>query len=273
MTTEYRTKDSANENLVKRKKELARLTQLAMGNRSLSEYAHQTGLSIGFLSRLLNAKSPSLPSVRSLARLTSGNAAPENGITYHMMLEAAGYDLEPEKETAEQKILAEAQMIAEEEQKRESERRYGSIMLGASAMALILSKLFSLGFQLIPIKKFRKESFFEFRNEGEFGKKIVIIPGFRGNDGDAQQVMLDIVWQFSSCFRNQEDGTIYFILTDEKEVFQYLSDVLRITCGNIYILQADKDYKDFIGQTYIGYKNEGINTQILNLVKPDVIAN
>lgn len=272
MTTENRIEDSASEKLEQRKKELARLAQLAMGNRTLAEYADETGLSIGFLSRLLNAKSPSLPSVRSLARLTSESAAPENGVTYHMMLRAAGYDLEPEEERAEQKILSEARKITEEEQNKEAERCYGSIMLGASAMALIFSKLFSAGILLVPVKKFKKEGFFEFHNKGGMGEKIVIIPGFLGNDGNVQQGTLDIIMQISRSFQNQEDNTIYFILTDEEKVFQYLSCALQIAWGNIYILQADKDYKDFIRQKYIGNKTKGVNIQELNLVTADGIT-
>lgn len=70
---------------------LAELSKLAIGSRTLREFANQSGLSEGFLSRLTTGKLTSAPTRRSLAKLTADMSKPQNGITLDDMMAAAGY--------------------------------------------------------------------------------------------------------------------------------------------------------------------------------------
>lgn len=74
------------------KEKLAELAKLAIGGRTLREYANRSGLSEGFLSRLTTGKLESAPTRRSLTKLTADTSKPQNGITLGMMMSAAGYE-------------------------------------------------------------------------------------------------------------------------------------------------------------------------------------
>lgn len=72
--------------------ELARLTKKAMGERSLSQYSKDTGVSISHISRLINQKLNAIPSREIIEKLTkSENADPREGVTYEDLMIAAGY--------------------------------------------------------------------------------------------------------------------------------------------------------------------------------------
>lgn len=72
--------------------ELAKLARLCLGSASTIEFSQRTGLSRSFLSAVLNANLRGRPSRRSLKKMTSPNAQPQNGITEAQLLRAAGYD-------------------------------------------------------------------------------------------------------------------------------------------------------------------------------------
>ena len=72
--------------------DLARLVDQAIGSRSKTDFAEEAGLSISFVSRLVNRTLPGIPSTRSLMKISS--AHPQNGITQQMLFEAAGYSTE-----------------------------------------------------------------------------------------------------------------------------------------------------------------------------------
>lgn len=84
--------------------ELARLSRLCIGSSSIREFSERTGLSRAFLSAIRNNKLRGVPTRRSLCRMTSQEAKPENGITSRQLLRAAGYsdDTDAEDISAEQ---------------------------------------------------------------------------------------------------------------------------------------------------------------------------
>lgn len=95
------TKNDSVTELAYDKARLAELAKLAIGGRTLREFAIQSGLSEGFLSRLTTSKLESAPTRRSLTKLTADTSRPQNGITLGMMMAAAGYaytEPEPQKE-------------------------------------------------------------------------------------------------------------------------------------------------------------------------------
>ena len=83
--------DSATEQTYDKGK-LAELSRLAIGGRTLREFANVSGLSEGFLSRLTTGKLQSAPTRRSLSKLTADSSWPQNGITFGDLMAAAGYE-------------------------------------------------------------------------------------------------------------------------------------------------------------------------------------
>lgn len=71
--------------------ELARLARLCLGSTSTILFSKRTGLSRSFLSAVLNANLRSIPSRKSLEKMASPEAQPQNGITAAQLLKAAGY--------------------------------------------------------------------------------------------------------------------------------------------------------------------------------------
>ena len=71
--------------------ELARLSRLLIGSRSIRDFAKISDLSVGFLSRITNNSLKSAPTRRSLEKLAEEKNEPQNGITFHDLMKAAGY--------------------------------------------------------------------------------------------------------------------------------------------------------------------------------------
>lgn len=71
--------------------ELARLARLCLGSTSTIMFSKRTGLSRSFLSAVLNGNLRSTPSKKSLEKMASPEAQPQNGITAAQLLKAAGY--------------------------------------------------------------------------------------------------------------------------------------------------------------------------------------
>lgn len=118
-TTEIKKMNSVNQESLKNRKnssinkkeykaeKLANLARLCIGNRTLVQFSAESGLSVSFLSRLINGKLNSKPTKKSLNRIaypSYGKA--QNNVTYLQLLEAAGYHLEDEQV---KKAVAEAQ--------------------------------------------------------------------------------------------------------------------------------------------------------------------
>ncbi len=72
---------------------LADLIRKAKGDRSLKQYGLDCGISVSNLSKMMNNKMPYLPGPRTIAKLTLGDAKPQNGVTYTDMMLAAGFQL------------------------------------------------------------------------------------------------------------------------------------------------------------------------------------
>lgn len=77
---------------------LADLIRKAKGDRSLKQYSLDCGISVSNLSKMMNNKMPYLPGPRTIAKLTLGDAKPQNGVTYTDMMLAAGFQIPETKE-------------------------------------------------------------------------------------------------------------------------------------------------------------------------------
>ena len=75
--------ESTNQNIID-------IINKAKGTRSLRAYAEAAGVSAAGLSKIM--KGAYKPSIATIKKLTSDDANPQNGVTYHDMLIAAGYE-------------------------------------------------------------------------------------------------------------------------------------------------------------------------------------
>lgn len=72
------------------RKRLGKLIRDARGNRTLKEFGEATGVSYATISKI-ESLADFKPSAGTLAKLTSDNANPQNGVTYEEVMQAAGY--------------------------------------------------------------------------------------------------------------------------------------------------------------------------------------
>lgn len=70
------------------KKEFSKLLKKAIGNRTTTEYANESGVNRTYISKLLNKKLDNPPSPEILKRLAE---VAHNGVTYEDFMIAAGY--------------------------------------------------------------------------------------------------------------------------------------------------------------------------------------
>lgn len=83
-------------------KNLSKIIAKAKGERNLTEYSKDSGVSISHISRIINGKLKVVPSEEVLYRLTdSHRAKPRGGVTYNDALIAAGYEVEIDHEISD----------------------------------------------------------------------------------------------------------------------------------------------------------------------------
>lgn len=73
------------------KQRLSDLTRLVMGNRTMVQFSHDTGLNRGLIGTIINKKLDNPPSQRSIYRMMSPAAMPQNNVPLNDVLAAAGY--------------------------------------------------------------------------------------------------------------------------------------------------------------------------------------
>lgn len=93
--SEIRGKPNNELELIDKREMVANLIRMACGKRSFRAYARDAGVSVTTISRILNGDF--LPKPDTIRKLTSEEAAPQNGVTYELLMQAAGYSPFPLK--------------------------------------------------------------------------------------------------------------------------------------------------------------------------------
>lgn len=96
------------------------LLQRAKGNRSLNDFAKQSGVNSGYLSRLIRGERPNPPSADVIKRIAS---AARGGVTLEDLMAAAGYlevdapprPLTPQEKLEELGIMLRSEGVTEED--------------------------------------------------------------------------------------------------------------------------------------------------------------
>ena len=146
------------------------LVKELMGTKNVTMFCDEAGLSRGYVSRLLNGKLDSKPTVRTLAKIayTSKDNVED---TFSVLLNTCGYNVSDEEKKSEIRIAKREARVQELRRKNIELEEYEDVELKASAIGLLFSKLLTMGVLVKPIGLFNPDEGIEFGvNDFEFEK-------------------------------------------------------------------------------------------------------
>lgn len=223
-----------------------------IGKRTITQFCEDSGLSVGYVSRLLNGKLKSTPSVRTLAKISCSGKDKDKKKIFATLLKICGYDLETEDIQREIQIAERASGIIEEERKGVNLGNSSALNLNASALGLLFSYLMKMGVSLQPLGYLRPHEGIEFRIKDYPFERVIAIPGFCA-DNDHQVVLAerDILQQLLKFVSGQKDVPMYLVLTNHQDVFEFISDVVeKSVTAVVYVLLANNDHTRFAKQKF-----------------------
>lgn len=230
-----------------------------IGKRTITQFCEDSGLSLGYVSRLLNGKLTSLPSVRTLAKISCSGKDKDKKKTFVTLLKICGHDLDTSDIIREIKIAERASGMIEEERKEAELGNYSALNLNASALGLLFSDLMKMGVSLQPLGYLRPHEGIEFKIKGYPFERVIAIPGFCA-DNDHQVVLAerDILQQLLRFVSGQKDVPMYLVLTNHQDVFEFISNVVeKSVTAVVYVLLADREHTRFAKQKF--FAADGMN--------------
>jgi len=196
---------------------LAELVRLAIGGRSLSNFAQEAGVSKSYVSKIINGKiSPdSPPSRKVLSKLVDPyKAAPQNGITLADLFSSCGYstvELENKENSPEMPALC------------STVQKYYNNALPMAAVSVLMNGLVLNGVNdLMSIDT--KGSYFEIHTPDN-DEAYIGIPAFCQKQ-DAFNLMYTAALSILLvlCSKN----ATFYILTDNHELYQFLVARIKV---------------------------------------------
>ena len=73
---------------------IASMVREAIGDRTMTQFCSDAGLSVGYVSRLLNGRLKSVPSVKTLAKISCVACSGKAAAFFKKLLDASGHSLE-----------------------------------------------------------------------------------------------------------------------------------------------------------------------------------
>lgn len=265
--------------------ELARLTKKAMGERSLSQYSKDTGVSISHISRLINQKLNAIPSREIIAKLTkSENADPREGVTYEDLMIAAGYQQnydQSETDLQEYDPISDNITISDNGDMNEKEstvrektglfsdehRGYNTYtaQLEAIATGIIFGKLAEKGitFRSVPVNRmpligYRPRIIIKTDNY-HFNTIWVEFLFLARHESIHRDYRTRCFWLMGRLVMQEPDPEkLTVIVTDSERVFEYFRSVSNQTSymGNLSVVLIDQQSVRVTGEVFVcNYKN------------------
>lgn len=228
------------------KQRLSELTRLVMGDRTVVQFSQDTGLNRGLIGMIINRKLDNPPSQRSIYRMMSSTAKPQNNIPLNEMLAAAGYAPAADEETANVPVVP---------------LQLSDLILTsyAASPSRPLTMLFDLLIQMKLDGQFEIHyhgGWFEIHGT-DTGNKYVGISAFRQEDTDLEIAkvllkahLLDTL--SSDSYVKGLSEKAYYILTNDKDVYDFALTLPRLGAGSMSVLLSDSDLTEFIGGAAIG---------------------
>lgn len=228
----------------------------AMGTRTLSKFCEDSGLSVGYISRLTNGRLKSTPGVRTLAKIACSGAGEDKKKLFADLLKIGGHELTTEEMLREMRIAERTNELLEEERKDAGEE-YDSMKLNASAIGLLFSRLMMMGVALQPQGYFGPDEGIEFGIKGYQFNRVIAISGFCGSSQNAVMAERDVLQKLLKDVSKKQDATLYLVLTDQREVFEFLSDAAKNTMkAQVYVLLANAERNKFVEQRFFAVNEE-----------------
>lgn len=216
---------------------LAELSKLAIGGRTLREFAIQSGLSEGFLSRLTTGKLTAAPTRRSLSKLTADTSRPQNGITLGEMMEAAGYQCTaPETRAVRMLTSGNGEAVPAEVQNTAFPAYLAASTLEASGQ---LGQRYSSENQ---------REMFVISSRG--GKNIVGIPAFCALDAvedEIRETKRNLLMAYS-IFADGIKDKFLVVLTNQPEFYQNFDSSRPVGSGGEFYIVLTEDFRGFTRQ-------------------------
>lgn len=215
---------------------LAELSKLAIGGRTLREFANQSGLSEGFLSRLTTGKLKSAPTRRSLSKLTAETSKPQNGITLGDMMAAAGYEYTaPEPQIKNQLALDAGEAVPTE-------------VLTAAFPAYLTAATLERSGQLGSFSSRNQREMFILQSKGQ--KDIVGIPAFCALDAVTDEVR-ETKWNLMMAMSIYGDGSkdaFFLVVTNQPEFYKSFDEGRLVGTDGEFYIALTEDFKTFSQQ-------------------------
>lgn len=220
---------------------LAEQVRLAIGGRSLSNFAQEAGVSKSYVSKIINGKiSPvSPPSRKVLSKLADPEkAAPQNGVTLADLFSSCGYstaELEDKENNPKMPALC------------STVQKYYNNALPMAAVSVLMNGLVLNGVtDLMSIET--KKSYFEIHTP-DSDEVYIGIPAFCQNQ-DAYNLMymaaLSVLLVLSS------KNASFYVLTDNHELYQLLADQIKVPKEMRVAILLTEDHVFIKEETRIG---------------------
>lgn len=191
---------------------LISLLKKAIGSRSIIEFTNQCGLSISFVSRLLNNNLPSRPSKRSFLKMAPNLG---NGVTLSQLLTAAGY---------EEDFNFDYPKEAENETKLDFSMRSPSYITAPTyAMSLLVNVLVQSKQLTMPIDISVQPGLFEVKSKID-GKCLVGLPALCQKDADKINLMSQTLKRSFimalDIYSEQLKNVCFVMITNQESIFE-----------------------------------------------------
>ena len=218
---------------------LAELSKLAIGSRTLKKFAVQSGLSEGFLSRLTTGKLKSLPTRRSLMKLTAEDGGPQNGITLCTLMQAAGYKYSSSLSERTKEFL------------HTEEKTVPTEVLTAAFPSYLTAVTLEGKGQLCSFSSKNQREMFILEAKGQ--KDIVGIPAFCGEkvvEDEIKRAKWNVMMAMS-IFGAESKDAFFLILTNQPSFYEDFDKIRLVgTKGEFYIVLTE-DFKTFTRQRQV----------------------
>ena len=227
-------------------KKLAEQVRLAIGERTLSSFAEQTGVSKSYVSKILNQKLPvsSPPSRKILIKMADSEiAAPRNGITLSDLFASCGYntsELEEKQDKEESLWMPEISSVIKE---------YYSNVLPMTAVSILLNGLALNGMGNSMIVE-TKNNYFRI-SIAESEETYVGIPAF-GHKKEAFVFMHATVLGILLVLSDRRENTTFYVLVDNEQFYQYLISHLKASADMKLAVLYTQDYMFIASEQKIG---------------------
>ncbi len=216
---------------------LAELSKLAIGGRTLREFANVSGLSEGFLSRLTTGKLLSAPTRRSIAKLMAESSRPQNGITLEEMMRAAGYSI------TSYIISKVAGPVSNDEEALPAEAQSSAFPVFLTAS--VLERTGQLGHRY---SSDHQREMFVISVKG--GKDIIGIPAFCGLgavEDEMKEAKRNLLVAYSIYSEEIRDKFLV-VLTNQPELYENFDRTRMFGYGGEFYLALTEDFRSFTQQ-------------------------